>query len=370
MKRKKEAAVRDVQSPIDLSSRTEIERWLREEDESRLETLWRAADETRRVHVGDEVHLRGLVEISNHCVRQCLYCGIQAGHHELARYRMTTDEVLECARDAVRRGYGSLVVQSGEDPGWTREAVRELVRRVKGETGLAVTLSLGERDDDELLAWKEAGADRYLLRFETSDRDLFARIHPSRAHVASDRVRRLRELRLMGYEIGGGVMVGIPGQSYASLADDVMTFRELDLDMIGVGPFLAHPATPMGRGEIPALDEIDQVPATKEVTCKVVALARLACPDANIPSTTALATLARDEGRELGLARGANVVMPNLTPLRYRRLYEIYPAKSCLAEDPVDFHARLVASLRAIGREVGSGPGVSPAWRRRYGVVS
>ncbi|MCC6160233.1 MAG: [FeFe] hydrogenase H-cluster radical SAM maturase HydE [Deltaproteobacteria bacterium] len=357
--------MREPGLPIDFSDRSSIEAWLCEGDPIRLEELWIAADEMRREHVGDAVHLRGLVEISNHCVRQCLYCGIRAGHRELVRYRLTMSEVLECAHEAVRRGYGTLVVQAGEDPGWTRDSVCDLIRRVKSETGLAVTLSLGERDDDEILAWKNAGADRYLLRFETSDRALFARIHPGRVHVAGDRVQRLRELRRMGFEIGGGVMVGIPGQSYASLADDVMTFRELDLDMIGVGPFLAHPATPMGRGEIASLPVGEQVPATKEMTCKVVALARLACPDANIPSTTALATLAPEQGRELGLARGANIVMPNLTPFRYRSLYEIYPAKSCISEDPVDFNAQLVARIRAIGREVGEGPGAAPAWRRR-----
>lgn len=362
--------MRDARIPIDVSDRAQVEAWLRTEDPILLEELWTCADETRRAHVGDAVYLRGLVEISNHCVRQCLYCGIRAGHRELARYRLTTDEVIECAHEAVRRGYGTLVVQSGEDPEWTRGRVCELIRRVKSETGLAVTLSLGERGEDELLGWRRAGADRYLLRFETSDRSLFARIHPGRAGLASDRIESLRRLRELGFEIGGGVMVGIPGQSYASLAEDVLTFCELDLDMIGVGPFLAHPETPMGRGEVAPLPAGEQVPATKEMTCKVVALARLACPDANIPSTTALATLAREHGRELGLARGANIVMPNLTPFRYRRMYEIYPAKSCLGEDPVDFHAQLVARIRAIGREVGEGPGASPAWRRRYPAIS
>jgi biotin synthase len=336
-----------------------IRGWLKETDEVLLGALWAAADATRRASVGDAVHLRGLVEISNYCVRRCAYCGISVEHEDLVRYRMGADEVMECARQAVTLGYGTLVMQAGEDYGLTRDFIASLVRRIKSETPLAVTLSLGERPEGDLLAWREAGADRYLLRFETSDPDLYELIHPSLPGRRSDRFAQLRRLREMGYEIGSGVMLGIPGQSYDSLAQDILRFGELDLDMIGVGPFIPHPETPLGRGGPMAatLPPAEQVPATEAMTYKVVALARLVCPHANIPSTTALATLNRAQGRELGLRRGANVVMPNLTPVKYRALYEIYPAKACIGETAAECGACLTRRIEALGRGIGKGPG-------------
>jgi biotin synthase len=227
------------------------------------------------------------------------------------------------------------------------------------ETGLAVTLSLGERDDEDLRAWKAAGADRYLLRFETSDAALYRRIHPSLPGTVSDRVEQLLRMRAMGYEIGSGVMVGIPGQSWDILARDIELFRALDIDMIGVGPFLPSPRTPLGGDGAARLraPEGEQVPNDELTTLKVVALTRLVCPEANLPSTTALATIDPATGRELGLTRGANVVMPNVTPPRYRVLYEIYPGKACLHETAEVCHGCLHGRIRSIGRCVGQGPG-------------
>lgn len=356
-----DAAADDIPTAGALDRET-ILRWLHEEDPARLEVLYAAADRVRRAHVGDAVHLRGLVEISNHCVRNCAYCGLRLEHRELPRYRMSEDEILACAHEAVEYGYGTLVLQAGEDYGLTRAFIARVVERIKTETPLAVTLSLGEREQADLVAWRKAGADRYLLRFETSDPQLYARIHPPRAGVASDRVMMLQMLRLLGYEIGSGVMIGIPGQSYRSLAEDLLLFRALDLDMIGVGPYLPHPATPLGR--TPALlPPRMQVPNTETMTYKVLALTRLIRPDANIPSTTALATLNRASGRELGLARGANVVMPNLTPVRYRAMYEIYPAKACIGETADACRMCLSARIRAMGRTIGQGPGGRAATR-------
>lgn len=336
-------------------TRQEILGWLGEQDETRLQELWRLADETRRRSVGDAVHLRGLVEISNHCVRQCGYCGLRREHADLVRYRMSREEVLDCAHKARRYGYGTVVLQAGEDYGLSAEWVAELVRLIKAQTGLAVTLSLGERPDEELAAWRAAGADRYLLRFETSDRRLYEQIHPSLPHRRSDRFEILRTLGRLGYEVGSGVMIGIPGQTYDSLADDIERFGELDLDMIGVGPYIAHPETPLAA--LPAAPTDEQVPNTEGMTYKVVALTRLVRPDANIPSTTALATLNKDAGRELGLVRGANVVMPNLTPIRYRELYEIYPGKACINETAEQCNLCLTGRIESIGRHVGQGPG-------------
>jgi biotin synthase len=350
-------------------SKAGILSWLLETDESRLEELWREADSIRRENVGDEVHLRGLIEISNYCVRQCGYCGLRAGNRALERYRMDAGEILECALQAADFGYGTVVLQAGEDYGIKTPWMEDIVRAIKSETALAVTLSLGERPDEDLAAWREAGADRYLLRFETSDQTLYEHIHPSLPDRTSDRLAILGALRRLGYEVGSGVMIGIPGQSYSSLAGDIDSFRALDLDMIGVGPYISHPSTPLGSGEsLKPLPPAEQVPNTELMTYKVVALTRLVCPQANIPSTTALATLNIDEGREIGLQRGANVIMPNMTPPKYRALYEIYPAKACIFETAHECHFCLQRRIESIGRKVGSGPGprvgFNPAGRK------
>jgi biotin synthase len=343
---------------IMMLAKTQILNWLRETNPERLVELWQRADETRRRHVGDAVHLRGLVEISNFCVRQCAYCGLRAGNASLARYRMRPDEIFASARQAVKFGYGTVVLQAGEDYGITTDWLTEIVRRIKSETPLAVTLSLGERPDKDLAAWRAAGADRYLLRFETSDWNLFEEIHPPLGNRKCDRIAILRRLRAFGFEVGSGIMVGIPGQTYASVANDIALFRELDLDMIGIGPFIPHPATPLGSGfEIFPPVNGEQVPNNELMVYKAVALTRLVRPDANIPATTALATINKKNGRELGLQRGANVFMPNLTPLKYRRLYEIYPNKACISETGDACNGCLGLRIKSIGRHIGSGAG-------------
>jgi biotin synthase len=353
-----------------VSDRPALLHWLRETDPVRLQPLWEAADKCRKQNVGDDVHLRGLIEISNHCVRLCGYCGIRAANRTLTRYRMTHDEIMASVNTAVRLRYGTVVLQAGEDDGITKEWMAALIRQIKQETDVAVTLSLGERLQDELAAWSEAGADRYLLRIETSNPTLFAHIHPPRVdRPAMSRIELLRQLRDMGYEIGSGSLIGIPGQSWDDLADDLRLFARWDMDMIGVGPFIPHPQTPLGC--LPdILPSNSQVPASELMTYKVVALARLLCPTANIPSTTALATLNRAGGREIGLQRGANIVMPNLTPARYRPLYEIYPDKACLYETPEQCHECVQKRIESIGRTIGSGPGTSPSMTRRRNGLS
>ena len=346
----------------------QIVAWLRETNPARLAELWRMADDTRQRFVGGEVHLRGLIEFSNYCVRLCAYCGLRAPNDGLRRYRMSAEEILACARQAVSFGYGAVVLQSGEDPGTRADWMADLIRRIKAETPLAITLSLGERSDEDLAAWRAAGADRYLLRFETSNRALYDRLHPPRPGTRSDRLAILARLRELGYEVGSGVMIGIPGQTYDDLARDIALFGELDLDMIGVGPYLIHPDTPLGDPDFrPLVPGDQQVPGDELTTYKVIALARLVCPRANIPSTTALATLNRRSGRELGLVRGANVVMPNLTPPKYRVLYEIYPNKACLLETAEGCSTCLNERIEALGRQVGKGRGDSQNYRARRG---
>ena len=313
----------------------------------------------RRAHVGDDVHLRGLIEISSYCVRQCHYCGLRA-EHPIPRYRMNHAEILACAHQAVDLGFGSIVLQAGEDFGIEAHWLANVIHTIKAETPLAITLSLGERHDHELELWRSAGADRYLLRFETSDPTLFAAIHPSRrtgeiSHP-EDRIGQLRRMRALGYEIGSGIMTGIPGQTREILARDLELFAELDLDMIGIGPFLAHPETPLGRPNAPTAGE-DQVPSNEWMVLKAVALARLLCPEANLPATTALATINATDGREHGLESGGNVFMPILTPSPYRQMYQIYPGKACIDEDATQCNACLRARIERLGRSVGTGPG-------------
>jgi len=271
---------------------------------------------------------------------------------------MSADEIIACALNVKAWGWGTVVMQSGEDYGLKTEWIAAVVRRIKAETDLAVTLSFGERPEEDLAAWRGAGADRYLLRFETSDDELYKLIHPDLPGRGSDRLEILRTLQRLGYEAGSGIMVGIPGQTYASVAADIDLFRDMDLDMIGIGPYIAHPETPLGdlswAREIPAEE---QIPSDELTVYKAVALTRLVCPESNIPSTTALATINKEEGRELGLMRGANVVMPNLTPPEYRVKYEIYPDKACVNETAEVCRGCLQGRVAALGREIGSGPG-------------
>jgi biotin synthase len=348
----------------------ELLEWLYESRPSRLQELYGWADRVRKQWVGDAVHLRGLIEISSYCTRQCMYCGLRAANKQLARYRMEREEILNCALEAERLGYGTVVMQAGEDEQISAEWMAEIVHWIKRETRLAVTLSLGERSEDELKAWRMAGADRYLLRFETSDKKLFRAIHPSRNQAETDRIELLRKLKALGYEAGGGVMVGIPGQTFESLAEDIMTFRAINLDMIGIGPFIPHAATPLGSGALrPRIEKGEQPPNSEEMVYKMIALTRITCPEANIPSTTALATINKTEGRKLGLKAGANVVMPNLTPIRYRRLYEIYPAKACIEESASDCNQCLRGQIHALGRFAGRGVGGRGALEARVRAV-
>ena len=342
--------------------RDEILDWLRETDPARLADLWRLADRTRQEYVGGEVHLRGLIELSNYCVRLCGYCGLRAGNVGLTALSHVGRRDHGLRREGRRVSATEPSCSSrAKIPELTRQRIAGLVERIKAETPLAVTLSLGERDDEELAAWRQAGADRYLLRFETSNRTLYERIHPPRAEQSAPIAigwRFSATLRRLGYEVGSGVMIGIPGQTYDDLADDIELFARLDLDMIGVGPYLRHPDTPLAdRDAWPDAADGRQVPASEEMTYKVIALARLACPRANIPATTALATLNTADGRELGLVRGANVVMPNLRRRNIAPCTKSIPTRRALPRRGEACHHCLTARIEAIGRQPGRGPG-------------
>jgi biotin synthase len=278
-------------------NREEVLKWLREENPERLEKLWQEADRVRREGVGDEVHLRGLIEFSNYCARHCAYCGIRFDNREVIRYRMNENEIMECVAQAMRFEYGTVVLQAGEDYGYTAGWLASLVRRIKAETPLAVTLSLGERSDEDLELWREAGADRYLLRFETSNREIYERIHPPLPGRISDRIEILRQLKRLGYETGSGVMIGIPVRPMTIWPTISNCSPNSTSTWSASVPIFLTPNA-LGRdGKQWRAPEGKQVPATEAMTYKVVALTRLVRPLANIPGTTARATLNRAQGR-------------------------------------------------------------------------
>lgn len=334
-------------------SREHILGWLKETDPDQLKELFNWADEVRRENVGSDVHLRGLIEISNMCHCDCLYCGLRKSNKKVHRYRMSEDEILECVGKAVKYGYGTVVMQSGESMGFSAEEMAAIIRKIKSTTPLAVTLSLGERSREDYAFWKEAGANRYLLRLETSDTKLLGHIRP--VSMYPSRIDALRILKEIGYETGSGIMIGIPGQTFESVANDILLFAQLDLDMIGIGPYIQHPDTPLPYETSTIGDE--QVPATEIMTLKAVALTRILCPQSNIPATTALGTINRESGREAALQAGANVVMPNLTQLKYRKLYEIYPGKMCVDESSDECNMCIKGRILSIGRTIGAGEG-------------
>lgn len=325
-------------------SRREIVHLLSLDDANGLSALSEAADRVRRRLVGDEVYLRGIVEFSNVCERNCLYCGLRKGNTGLPRYRMTIDEILEAASRIRKLGIGTLVLQSGEDSFFDRDTLCRLIGQIRYETGLVITLSIGERTREDYLAFREAGAGRFLLKHETASATLYRKLHPDSKHENRDQC--LRWLRELGYEVGTGCMVGLPGQTPADLADDILLMKELDADMLGIGPFIPHPQTPLA----------DSPGGGVQATLKMIAVARLVTRDTNIPATTALTTM-DPEGSRKALACGANIIMPDFTPLRYRALYEIYPGRGGIGETDETAIARLKETLASLGRSVGKGPG-------------
>ncbi|MDU4830660.1 MAG: [FeFe] hydrogenase H-cluster radical SAM maturase HydE, partial [Clostridium perfringens] len=289
-------------------------------DDSINEELFKAADEVRKKYLGDEVHLRGLIEFTNICKRNCMYCGLRRDNKNLNRYRLSHEEIIDFAKKAVGYGYKTLVLQGGEDDYYTVERLVPIVKDLKA-LGVALTLSIGERPFEEYEALKKAGADRFLLRIETTDRELYEELDPGMSH--ENRIQCLKNLRKLGYEVGSGCLVGLPGQKIESLADDILFFKELDVDMNGIGPFIPNEDTPLKDAE----------GGQFELALKVMAIVRLLLPDINIPATTAMETLNK-QGRVIALQCGANVVMPNVTEGEYRKLYALYPGKICTGDTP------------------------------------
>lgn len=316
-----------------------------------LAALYARADAVRREHCGDAVPIRTIIEFSNVCANDCLYCGLRTSNPVPTRYRMTPDEIVASAKLVAASGTaGTIVLQSGETPGTGDDEIVGILRRIQAEVpGLAITLSVGNRPRETYARWKTAGMDRYLLRFETSNPDLFARLHPD--CTLAERLQCLRDLKSLGVQTGGGFMIGLPGETVEILADNILLCREFDFDMIGIGPYIPNPETPLGNQPNVYADDPDMF-------FRALAVLRLVNPDAHIPATTAFDALF-PHGRDLGLQRGANVFMPNATPGRFRKDYQLYPGKPCIDEDATDCAQCVQARLRALGRPVAQGPGHS-----------
>lgn len=305
--------------------------------------LYRRADDVRREAVGEDVHLRGLIEFSNICRNDCLYCGIRRGNRQVQRYRMTDDELVETAKRAVALGFQTIVLQSGEDMHFDQARMCRIIEQIK-RMDVALTLSVGERDYEDFKAFRDAGADRYLMRIETTDRDLYHRLNPGMSWER--RHECLLMIRELGYELGSGIMVGLPGQTVESIADDLLYLKDIGIDMAGIGPFIPHPETPLAG----------EAGGTLEQALRTMAIMRILMPDINIPATTAMESL-HPQGRIMALQAGANVVMPNVTEGEYRRLYELYPGKICVNDTPAHCRSCIGLKIKSIGRTIGQGRG-------------
>lgn len=301
-------------------------------------SLFIASDRVRKKYVGDEVHLRGLIEFSNYCKQNCLYCGFRRDNKNATRYRLTEEQIIQFAKDASKMGYKTIVLQSGEDPYFTAEKMVKIISEIK-KFNLAITLSIGEKTFEEYQAYKEAGADRFLIRIETTDKNLYNKLDPDMDW--ENRLRCLKEIKHLGYEVGTGCLVGIPEQTLESLADDILFFKEINADMIGIGPFIPNDNTPLK----------DAKGGSFELALKVMAITRLLLPDINIPATTAMETL-NPNGRIIALQSGANVVMPNVTQGDYRKFYEIYPGKICVNDTPDKCRGCISGKIASINRKV------------------
>jgi biotin synthase len=327
------------------------------QDPVEVQQIFDAADETRQRFMGNGILLRGIVEFSSFCSNTCFYCGLHAGNSRLSRYRMSAPEILRSVAAIAAQGIRTVVLQSGEDdsldPRWLAEVIREITHR----HDMAVTLSVGERPLEDYSVWRDAGADRYLLKIESSNEELYRSLHVRR--TLETRLRCVDHLFDLGYQVGSGIMVGLRGQDLRHIAEDIRFFTQRDFDMIGIGPFIPHPETRLRgheRGDV-------------WLTLKTVALTRIATKNSHLPATTALGSMERDYRVE-GLKAGANVLMPNFTPLEYKKMYEIYPGKRCVSEPTGACGFCMEGLASSIGRTIDHSRGDSRKVRPRVPKLS
>ena len=319
-----------------------------------LEALYAHAAEIKQEAVGNKVYFRGLLEYSNRCAKNCYYCGVRRGNREIARYTMTDEEVLQAAALADEKQFGSLVLQSGErsDKAFTDKIAKLLLEiKYRFEGRLRVTLSMGEQSEETFRLWRESGAHRYLLRIEASNRELYHKIHPNDClHSYERRLEALELLRKTGYQVGTGIMIGLPFQSLEDLAGDLLFIKNQNIDMVGMGPYIEHHATPLYKYRDQLLPPAERL----ELSLKMVAILRIMMPNINMAATTAMQTL-HSQGRQRALKIGANVIMPNLTPLKYREGYLLYENKPNIHEETEVSLKNLKASIENAGCTLATG---------------
>lgn len=303
-----------------------------------VKRLSEEAVKLRNQHYGDKVFTRGLIEFTNYCRNNCYYCGIRRDNRNIGRYRLDCGEILECCRDGYALGYRTFVLQGGEDPYYTDSRMAEIIREIKKNfPDCAVTLSIGEKSYESYKLFREAGADRYLLRHETADDSLYSSLHPDEMKLETRR-QCLYDLKKLGYQVGAGFMVGPPGQKLEHLAKDLVFLQELHPQMVGIGPFIPHHDTVYA----------DKEAGSVELTLFLLSVVRIMLPKVMLPATTALGTM-DPVGREKGLNAGANVVMPNLSPVKNRKMYELYDNKICTGEEAAECRGCLGMRVEAAG---------------------
>jgi biotin synthase len=316
--------------------------------EKNTKMLFYMANKIRKEYVGDEVHLRALIEFSNYCIRNCLYCGLRKDNYRLVRYRLEPWKIIELAQKAKNCNYKTVVLQSGEDPYYTTKKMKDIISAIKS-LDIVVTLSIGEKTFNEYEAYRNSGADRYLLRIETTNSILYNKLNPEMN--LKNRMKCIEYIKKLGYEVGSGIMVGLPGQTLESIAKDILYLKSIPVDMAGIGPFIYHPNTP-----ISLKTNSHGTNNAFELSLKVMAILRLLMPWINIPATTAMETL-NTQGRLIALQSGANVVMPNATETIYRKYYEIYPGKICLKDSTQYCRFCIENKIKSINRYVSNGKG-------------
>lgn len=328
--------------------------YLLECDGTDNEYLFEAAREVSEKHFHKEVYLRGLIEFSNYCKNNCYYCGIRGGNLKAERYRLTEEEILSCCEIGEKMGFRTFVLQSGEDPYYTDEVIVDLIKKIKAaHPDCAVTLSIGEKTHESYQKYFDAGADRYLLRHETANEEHYSKLHPETMSGA-ERKKCLFDLKQIGFQVGCGIMVGTPCQTVDHIYEDIVFMKELQPHMIGIGPFIAHKDTPFK----------DEPDGSVDRTLRLLAILRLVFPKVLLPATTALGT-ADVMGREKGILAGANVMMPNLSPVNVRKKYLLYDGKICTGEEAAECNACMRGRVERIGFHVADSRGDHPDFIRQ-----
>ena len=306
-----------------------------------MDYLFEKSVRVRKEHYGTDIYVRGLIEFSNYCNKDCYYCGIRCGNPKADRYRLTTEQILMCSEEGYRLGFRTVVLQSGEDPKYTDEMICDMVKSLKEKyPDIAVTLSIGEKSHESYQKFFDAGADRFLLRHETANDEHYSKLHPDNMSLAN-RKKCLFDLKSIGFQVGAGFMVGSPGQTSETLAEDMLFLKELNPHMVGIGPFITHKDTPFK----------DEKNGTLEETLFLLGLIRLMLPKVLLPATTALGTI-HPRGRELGIQAGANVVMPNLSPTDVRDKYLLYDNKICTGSEAAECINCLGKRVEEIGYKI------------------